>query len=449
MTLSQILGPPIVKRMNQSRIPILPTLLALAFVGVGIRAHGGVLRAGAARLDITPQPDEALPMSGYAARTEGHKSIHDNLYLRAVVLDDGATQAVLISADLIDFSHNFWSKMSQRLAQETGVPSEHILIIATHTHAAPALGTYEAIATNAVRAAYMKKIEDGMIEVSRQAQQRLQPARLGYGSGRANVNVNRRALMADGSWWLGINPDGPSDKTIAILKIETAAGEPIAILINYGVHGTGMGKENLQISGDVPGAASRWVERHFEDKVVAPWISGAGGDQCPIYDRVPTKFDGVMALGRILGEEALQVAKGIKTSPEARISAAQKIVSCAGRKLIGSPGIRQDYEFVDTNSVDIRLSVIRINDLALAGISGEVFTLISQRLKRESRAGHTVVIAHCNGSSGYLPDDAAYDQLSYEVQVSRVRPGCAENAIVNGALELVELTGKTSAARKP
>lgn len=145
----------------------------------------------------------------------------------------------------------------------------------------------------------------------------MRPAAIGYGSGRANVNVNRRALTAIGSWWLGINPDGPSDKTVAIVKVSTAAGEPIAVLINYGVHGTGMGQANYDISGDVPGAVSRWVEEHFGGGVVALWISGAGGDQCPIYDRAAASFNGVMAIGRILGQEVVRVATGIPTSAKA------------------------------------------------------------------------------------------------------------------------------------
>jgi hypothetical protein len=234
---------------------------------------------------------------------------------------------------------------------------------------------------------------------------------------------------------------------VAVIKLETTAGEPIAILVNYGVHGTGMGQANYQISGDVPGAASRWVEQHFGDKVVAPWISGAGGDQCPIYDRVAGKFDGVAAMGRTLGEEVVRVASGIRTSSEGTLTAAQKVVWCPGRRLVSGPGMRLDHEFVDADPADIRLSLLRIRDIALAGISGEVFTLVSQRLKRESRSPITVVIAHCNGASGYLPADAAYDQVSYEVQVSKVKRGCAETAIVNGLLELMVSTGKVSTAR--
>jgi len=52
----------------------------------------GPLRAGAARVDITPAADAALPMAGFASRSQGFKGIHDHVYVRAIVIDDGATQ---------------------------------------------------------------------------------------------------------------------------------------------------------------------------------------------------------------------------------------------------------------------------------------------------------------------------------------------------------------------
>ena len=78
-----------------------------------------------------------------------------------------------------------------------------------------------------------------------------------------------------------------------------------------------------------------------------------------------------------------------------------------------------------------------INDIAIAGVSGEVLTNIGSRLKRESPFNRTIMVTHCNGSSGYLPDDAAYDQVSYEIVTTHVKRGCAENAIVNGFLEMM------------
>lgn len=395
------------------------------------------LRAGAARMDITPGREDALPLSGYAARKEGHKGIHDNLYIRAIAIDDGAIQAAIVVADLIGFSHAFVSRVTERMAAETGIPRENILLCGTHTHSAPSPGTYDKVAADSRHGLYLNWVEQRLVEALRQAQQNLQPARVGAGIGRANVNVNRRALAADGTWWLGVNPDGPSDKTVAVVKFETAAGQPIAILANYAVHGTGMGQENYVISADVPGATSRWIERHFGDAVVSPWTSGAAGDQCPIYDRAASRFNGVEAIGRILGEEVLRVAEGIETKRQAKIGAAQKTVTCPGQKFVPGPQGRKDGKFEDAASTDIRLSLLRINDIALAGVSGEVLTMIGQRLKRESKLPHTIMLTHCNGSSGYLPDDAAYQQVSYEIQTSRVRPGCAEKAIVEGLRELM------------
>ena len=212
----------------------------------------------------------------------------------------------------------------------------------------------------------------------------MQPARIGAANGRANVNMNRRAVSADGTLWLGVNPDGPSDKTVAVVKIETAAGEPIAIFANYAVHGTGMGQDNYFISADVPGATSRYVEQHFGDKVVAPWTSGAAGDQCPIYDRNVSRFDGVMAIGRVLGEEVIRVAANIKTTPQASIRGAQKIVTCPGQKFVNGPKGRKDGHFEDDEPVNIRLSLLKVNDIAMTGVSGEVLTMVSQRLKREA-----------------------------------------------------------------
>ena len=99
------------------------------------------------------------------------------------------------------------------------------------------------------------------MESARQAKAAMKPARMGFGSGQAYANSNRRARMPGGGWWLGYNPDGPSDKTVAVVKFESAAGEPLAIFVNYGVHGTVLSARNYLITGDLPGATSRFVER--------------------------------------------------------------------------------------------------------------------------------------------------------------------------------------------
>lgn len=420
----------------------LPRFLAAAFLllsltgTAGLAADGGTLRAGAAKLDITPAPDFALPFGGYGNRAGNAKGVHDALHVRAIVVDDGATQAALVSVDIVGISDALCEKMTARLNRETQIAKENIFLMATSTHAAPAIeGVVGEMAPKS--AAYAARLEDALVAVVQTAKTNLQSAKIGFGTGRANVNINRRARTANGGWGLGYNPDGVSDKTVAVVKFETTAGVPLAILSNYAVHSTVMGPGNFEISSDLGGATASYVEEHYGDKVVAPWTVGATGDQAPIYDRNGTQFSHVAILGQILGEEVVRVADQIKTSARGHVRVLQKVVSCPGKRTTQSPAPGKPYTFVDTDPVPVRLSLLTINDIAFAGISGNVFTKISQRVKAEGSFNHALVITLCNGSSGYLPDDAAYEQVSYEISSARVKPGYVENAIVSGFVEMM------------
>ena len=81
--------------------------------------HAGSFRAGAARIDITPAADAALPMSGYGGRTQGFRGIHDNVYVRAIVLDDGTTQAALVAWESLFVPDAVWTETSKRIAAES------------------------------------------------------------------------------------------------------------------------------------------------------------------------------------------------------------------------------------------------------------------------------------------------------------------------------------------
>ena len=298
-------------------------------------------KAGAARIDITPPPLPRLPMSGYPGREDGHTGIHDNLNVRAIALDDGAAKAAVVACELIGFSHGLADRVLDRLARETGIPRANILLFVTHTHGGPNLAGRNP--ENPDVAAYTARVEDAVAEAVRTALDRLEPARIGAGVGRANLNTNRRARFHDGSWWLGYNPDGHSDKTLGVVKIARPGGEPIALLANYAVHGTSMGQDNKRITGDNLGAAARFVEEQYGGKVVAVWASGAAGDQAPLYDRSPRSFDGVLNTGRLLAEEAVRVAGTIQTTAPARLRGAQRVVSCPGRRLTGDPGPKTHF----------------------------------------------------------------------------------------------------------
>jgi hypothetical protein len=427
-------------------------LLAVSSLTIG---RGGTLRAGAASVDISPAADAALPMAGYGGRTQGSTGIHDSIFVRAIVLDDGETQVALVAWELLYVPDPVWVDVSQQVAAELAIRPENFLLAAVHNHGAASLG-----ATPANTAEYTKKVKAAALEAVRRAKARLQPARFGIGTGATYLNMNRRELTAAQGWWLGFNENGPSNKTVTVLRFEDMAGKPIAFLINYAVHVVVMGPENRQITGDLAGATSRFVEQHYRGKdhprsdagerlklrpaeksddegPVALWTSGAAGDQNPISVASGNDFTLVDAFGKVLGEEVVRVSGGIKTSPQARLGGAQKVVTCPGRQVDAGPRPRPDYKFTDADPVNIRLSLVMIDKIPLAGVSGEVFTLIHSHLEKESPFPHTIMVTHANGSSGYIPNDDGFNQISYEVTTSHLKPGCAENAIVNGFLDML------------
>ena len=427
---------------------------------LALGAESATLQAGATKVDITPSADAALPMSGYADRKEGFKGVHDHIYTRAIVFGDGTKLAAVVAWELTGVPNAVWEVLSQRIARETGIPAEYLILCAVHDHSAPApFGMYGNDSPKSV--AYTKQVEDATVEAIRKAKENLQPAKIGIGSGKAYVNINRREYSPDSGWWLGYNLEGPSDKTVTVIRFDALSGKPIALLINYAVHAVVMGGENYQISGDLAGATSRYVESYYRgrpedaprgdagaaiqlrpeettENVVALWTSGTAGDQNPISLARGSDFTMVDALGRILGEEAVRVAGTIHPTDQARIWGKQRVVTCPGRKVEPGPLPRKEYKWEESDPVGIRLSLLVINDIALAGVSGEVMTMIHEHLKKKSTSSRTVMVTHANGSSGYIPDDAAFEQISYEITTSRLKPGCAEKAIADGFFNLMQ-----------
>jgi neutral ceramidase len=315
----------------------------------------------------------------------------------------------------------------------------------------------------------------------RLAANRLVPARVGYGTGVSYINVNRNIIDTETRrWWEGPNYDGPSDKTVAVVSFETANGDPIAVYYNYAMHAVAVGQLDL-VSGDAPGTTSKYIEDSFGGEIVALWSSGAAGDQNPLYyqqtydlreirvreyaergidisNAMPPGGQGldrsdpvvsrlmeqqkqmIVSMGQFLGEEVMHVMRGMdRFAADIELEGRQRTVTCPGRNRLdsGRAGFAGEYE--DADPVDIRLGLLGIGDIMIGAVNAEVFNLIAERLKRESPYSRTLLATLTNGMapSGYIPNDAAYGMYTFEVLSSRLHPGCAESAIVDGILDLM------------
>jgi neutral ceramidase len=239
----------------------------------------GRLRAGAAKADITPKESEL------AVSTD---SIRDHLFVRAIVVDDGITCAVLVGMDLGGAQNQIVDDATSRASRATGCPAQNFVISATHTHSSNTQGLGGRGAPTAKTAA------DAIVEAVTTAQSRLAPARVGYGTAKVDLNVNRDLFNSKLEWRQEPNPNGPSDKTVAVVEFIENDNVPIGVYMNYAMHPINFYLSGV-ISADFPGEASRYVEDLFDNRTVAIFSQGASGDQNPRDFRSPTIFMGSRA----------------------------------------------------------------------------------------------------------------------------------------------------------
>jgi hypothetical protein len=399
------------------------------------------LLAGVSKVNITP--DTPIPMSGYRSRTDPFEGVHDSIFSRAVVFSDGTNKAAIISSEIIGFSDSFWKETSDLIMQETGIPKENILLTAVHNHSGPVTRVYSKDASPEV-IAFVEELQQKLVQLTIDASNNLQPARIGAGKGESLMNINRRVNDGKGNIQLGRNPYGPCDHEVGVIRVDDNQGNLLSLMIDWPCHAVVMGPRNLLISGDWPGAASRYIEDSLK-KAVAPIIVGASGDINPIYGPhidfvdVNSYAYAINAIGYDICKEAIRVYNEIKTSDKGEIRALQKTILLPGKSEEESRLHHKNYE--PGNDVEVRLSAIKIGDIILAGVNGEVFNQIGVKLWNQSPYPNTFIVTHCNGSSGYLVSDDAIPEGGYEVRSTSVASG-AEEGIISGLLGMIQELGE-------
>jgi len=381
-------------------------------------------RAAVVKIDITPEDSQNL--LGYGARMS--VGILDRIYHRIIVLDDGTTQFFLVSSDVCEFSPAEYDKVAAKIKSLYGINPVNFWWTVTHTHSAPEVGP-PGLGTvflgdrfkHEIDANYTAFIERKLIEGINEARQKLAPARLGVGWGFSQANINRRAVDVDGKASLGLNPDGPVDRRIGLMRIDKQDGSTLALIANYPIHGTVLGYQNLMISGDAPGVVSEYVEQ----KIGAPllFVNGAAGDLAPIYSVYPTAEQGHLGQFRVLlGDKILEAYQKIAPDTDEIKMVSGTVTVETPRK----PGLGWSDELSNytrtTKSGDhlVRLPVkfMIINDnVALWSAPLELFCEISNEIRERSPFPYTFYFGYSNGWLGYLPTASAWKYGGYEVEI--------------------------------
>lgn len=292
-------------------------------------------KAGVARVKITPEP--GLWMAGYAFRDHPAEGTLQDLWAKALVLEDAAgARAVIFSADFLGFNRPLATYVTEEVGRRYGIPRERILLGCTHTHCGPVIDgalfdVYPLDDSQRQRIAqYTRWLRDQMVAVIGQALQQLEPVELLAGQGEADFAVNRRNNR---------EPDvpklreagqiaGPSDFRVPVLAVRRRDGSFLAILFQYACHTTVLGI--YQWHGDYAGCAQLALEKRYPG-ATAIFLIGCGADQNALPRR---SVELAEAYGQRLADAVVRVLEGSPRPIAPRLRASLQTV-------------RLDYEPVD------------------------------------------------------------------------------------------------------
>ena len=257
-----------------------------------------VVRFGAAKELITP--DFPTHMIGFA-EAYGKNTfdyIHDDLYVRALIIDDGASRHLVMCFDLL-FHNRDLHEFITEIAKQHGVNPDGILVNYTHTHYAPAVtGYFSELADKK----YEEFLRQRAVNCLNKCMLNLQPGVIEYGKTRAGENISRRKPV-DGKVELAPNPDAPVDDEMNIFRLYDIAGHTRCILFSYSCHPLTVGAQ-MQLTAEFPGRVCSLLEAQYYG-CVPIFMQAVGGDAHPRLTAVngafvPGGFDDIDAMSKAL-----------------------------------------------------------------------------------------------------------------------------------------------------
>jgi len=382
------------------------------------------LRAGAARVDITPDLNKfkKLSLGGYGARFGKYaEGVHDPIFARALVIERGEKKVAMVSLDAIGVPGELKDAAMKQIA-DLGFAPEAVVIGASHSHCAPECLSPQGDLVPRALGYFHKDFFDWMAEriatAIRQATANLQECALSLGSAQLEgLNTNRR----DGETTV--------DREMTVLKVQGKSGT-IAALVNWTAHATIMRPETLLVSGEWPGEMERTIEKALPGSV-ALYLNGAEGDQTTA-GAFGQGFERVARYGQHMAQEALTLLKSANAMEDPVVAASGDLVKLPPYKV--SPAFEEttgkEYH-LDAKTVEgfaamilpskAPMGAIRIGDLVLLEVPGEMTSQIGMPLKERVRkmgAKNPIIAGLANAGIFYIVSPAQYRAGGYETATS-------------------------------
>jgi len=464
----------------------------------GLHAQTQTFQAGASLSNITPPLGKQI-VGGWSSPPATY--IHDQLYAKTLILDDGETRLALVLADNVSIKREVFDAAKSIIQHETGLAKENILMAATHTHSSVSAGGegqkrrgwHYGEPLDEYQRFLVRRIADGV----RIAMENLQPAEIAWGSVDAPEHVfNRRWIMEEPvSNPLGtedkaqmnpghenpalVEPAGPIDPEVSFIAVRSKDGAPISVLANYSLHYIG-GVPGGHISADYFAVfADRLKELLQADRQDPPFVgimsNGTSGDINNLNFGEPSErkppYEQMHMVGNDIAQKVHQAYQSLEFQEwvplQARASELTLDVRRASPQILANMekvrnrdeqaeplfhGLEKVYaqrieqlEAEWPDQIDILLQTFGIGELGISAIPFEVFVETGLEIKEESPFADTFTIELANGSYGYLPTPQQHELGGYETWLStnRVEKQASEKIVA----ELMRLFNETQTNR--
>lgn len=418
-----------------------------------LQATGSVeaaLRAGASRKSIVPPfPTQ---MGGFHDRLTNFEGIHDELFARALVLDNGTTKLVFIGSDLMSVDAELTRLAREAITQATGIPAANIMISGTHNHSAPSYYQKTAMGQDDAEPSLKKFLAKQFADAAVEAASTAKPARAGFAAGSLVGATRNRQQKND-----------LIDPQVGVLRVEEIEGrKTIATLFNFAGHPVIIGSTNLMLSGEYPGAASRAVENLLGG--VAIFTQGACGDIT--VNRNGDPFLEIERLGRTVAGEVIKTSGLIKLEEDLVLKAAsttltlpalalpnlddakaalekgkaalelaqqQKAIPTAISQLedrnrvlsmtvLKAQAIAENPSKKETE-LPAEVQILQVGNVLFGTIPGELFVEYALELRsrvKQETGNSFCLVGYANGYLGYIVTPRAMETGGYEASVTRL-----------------------------
>ena len=403
------------------------------------------MKIGFSKEDISPPL--GTPLGGYAV-DRPCAGIHDPLYAKVLVLEQDGTYYALVVLDLVSVDDALRASIACAL-ERYGIPQQHLIVAAIHSHAAPwgnipGKGSLEAVnrewmPQSELFAKYMESVVEAVSRAVARAAGDLEPFTVRCAQGSAPAVGSNRHTGA------------PAGGTMTALEFRTESGRRLTVY-RFGCHPTVLNAQNFLASADFTGAVESLLG---VDQ--AMFLNGAAGDISTRFTRQAASFEECQRMAQLTADHIRQLLqphpfrkpqplvgawedmvlqpRPIETVESARQRLAHTQADLDQAEGEGrSPGecriLRSYVEGALVNlqaartmdgltGIPVRVAAFRFCGLNFATIPGELFS----SLLPEEPLG---IIGYANGYCRYLPDMAAYDSGCYEALAALVARGESE-----------------------